>query len=270
MLRATSATPRSAGPIVTATRTVATSTQADRRERRRPDRRRGRRRLGAGRACGSRGVGVGVVTGRGPRAGRRATTTASALRTPASAAANGMVEVAAARARRGSWAVAGLLSSSSIFLAAVFHAASTRTMTSGSAATMLSQPADVQVSCTSREDVRQPGRVHHHLRRADARADVRGVRARAVPERRRPGSAASPPASVACCSATSSSARSGTPKIAATSRISSNDPVERQRVGHVAPAPCTPPARRRCAMPSRPSVARSPAPSAEKFDSQPA
>ena len=69
--------------------------------------------------------------------------------------------------------------------AAVFHAESTSTRTSGSAATTFSQPDRRPRVVHVGEHVGQPGRVQDHLRRADARADVRRVGARRPPQRGR-------------------------------------------------------------------------------------
>src|SRR5690606_18400839 len=75
-------------------------------------------------------------------------TTAETLRTPASVAGKGTTRYRSCRTAV-SFAVAGLVLNRSFLRSAVFHAESTRTMTSGSAATTSSHPNGVQVSCTS-------------------------------------------------------------------------------------------------------------------------
>ena len=122
-----------------------------------------------------------------------------------------------------SWAVAGLLSRSSIFCAAVFQLASTRTMTLGSAATMLSQPADVQVSCTSAKMLVSPA-ASIIICGAPMPAPTYGV---SVPELYQSavvslGGLRHARERGLARSAISASARSGTPKMLATSRISSS------------------------------------------------
>ena len=76
-------------------------------------------------------------------------------------------------------------------------------------------------------------------------------------------------ASVACSDATSRSAAAGTPKMAPTSRISANT-VSNVSGSGIDPASLQAAGETYVPMPRPASVARSPTPSAEKFDSHPA
>ena len=81
--------------------------------------------------------------------------TAPTLRTPASVAGKSTTRYRCC-CTAGSAAVAGFDSRCAIFCSAVFQAASTSTITSGSAATIASQPIDVHVSSTSAATFSRP------------------------------------------------------------------------------------------------------------------